>query len=137
MGLQDRVRIARRDAADPLLAGQYDVAYAASCLHDMANPVAVLQAMNRLTGDHGLSVVLESPVPEAFLGEGTVRAVERKLYGYSILHCLPVAMVEQPSAAIGTVMRPDTLRQLARQAGFRDIAMYRIDDWTALFQLRR
>jgi hypothetical protein len=137
MGVQERVRIAVRDAADPQLAGQYDVAYAAGCIHDMADPVAALQAMKQLTGDQGMSIVMEAPLPAAFLGEGTVRAVERKLYGYSLLHCLPVAMAEQPSAAIGTVMRPETLRQLARAAGFREIELVRIDDWTALFHLLR
>ncbi len=38
-----------------------------------------------------------------------------------MLHCLPVGMADQPSAATGTVMRPDTLRRYAREAGFRDV----------------
>jgi len=40
------------------------------------------------------------------------------MYGWSISHCLPAAMAEQPSAAIGTVIREGTVRQLAADAGF-------------------
>ena len=40
------------------------------------------------------------------------------MYAASILCCLPAGLSEQPSAATGTVMRPDTLRRSARQAGF-------------------
>jgi len=40
------------------------------------------------------------------------------MYGWSISHCLPVAMSEQPSEAIGTVIRPETVERCARAAGF-------------------
>ena len=30
------------------------------------------------------------------------------MYGWSIVHCLPASMAEQPSAAIGTVIRAKT-----------------------------
>jgi hypothetical protein len=43
------------------------------------------------------------------------------MYGFSILHCLPVGLVEQPSAATGTVMRSATLRHYAESAGFRTV----------------
>ena len=36
------------------------------------------------------------------------------MYGFSVLHCLPVGLEDQPSAATGTVMRADTLRGYAR-----------------------
>ena len=44
--------------------------------------------------------------------------IERMMYGWSVSHCLPVAMSEQPSAAIGTAIRPDVVRTCARDAGF-------------------
>ena len=43
------------------------------------------------------------------------------MYGWSVLHCLPVGMPERPSAQTGTVMRTDTLRHCAKEAGFRDV----------------
>ena len=44
--------------------------------------------------------------------------IERFLYAASVLHCLPVGMSEQPSAATGTAMRPDALCGYAAEAGF-------------------
>jgi Methyltransferase domain/Rv2258c-like winged HTH domain len=43
--VDDRVTFQVRDAGDPALAGQYDLALAFECIHDMANPVAALDAM--------------------------------------------------------------------------------------------
>ena len=37
--------------------------------------------------------------------------------------------VDQPSAGTGTVMRPDTLRRYAREAGFADIEILRLDNF--------
>jgi hypothetical protein len=47
--------------------------------------------------------------------------VERLMYGFSFLVCLPSGLSEQPSAATGTVMRPETLRRYATEAGFKDV----------------
>ena len=53
---------------------------------------------------------------------------ERLMYGFSVLHCLPVGMAEQPSAGTGTVMRPATLRHYATEAGFSGIETLPIDN---------
>ena len=45
----------------------------------------------------------------------------------SVLHCLPVGMAEEPSAATGTVMRTDTLRRYAHEAGFRTLEVLGIE----------
>ena len=39
-------------------------------------------------------------------------------YGFSVLHCLPVGMVGEGAAGTGTVMRADTVRRHAEEAGF-------------------
>jgi len=44
------------------------------------------------------------------------------------LHCLPVGMAEQPSAATGTVMRTETLRGYALEAGFNDVETLSIEN---------
>ncbi len=62
-------------------------------------------------------------------------AVERMLYGYSILICLPDSMSSQPSVATGTVMRPSTLRGYALEAGFSDIEVLPIE--TEFFRFYR
>ena len=49
------------------------------------------------------------------------------MYGWSITHCLPAAMAEQPSAAIGTVIREGTVRELAQAAGFGQVDVLDVD----------
>src|SRR5215216_2601975 len=118
-GVEDRVTMHARDAGDPQLAGQYDFALAVECIHDMADPVAVLSAMRRLVGPGGTVLIVDEHAADAFLPDG--KESERLLYGYSILHCLPVGMVDKPSVETGAVMRRATFRRYAEQAGFSQI----------------
>jgi 2-polyprenyl-3-methyl-5-hydroxy-6-metoxy-1,4-benzoquinol methylase len=115
-GVADRVTFQVRDAGDLDLAGQYDLALAFECIHDMADPVSVLRSMRRLVGPGGTVLIVDERVPDAFAPNGD--AVERAMYGFSVLHCLPVGMVEKPSAETGTVMRRPTFRRYAEEAGF-------------------
>lgn len=124
-GVADRVTFHQRDAGDPDLAGTYDFALAVECVHDMSDPVSVLSAMKRLVGEGGTALVVDEKVADRFTAPGD--EVERYMYGFSILHCLPVGMVDQPSAATGTVMRADTLRDYASRAGFRSIEVLPIE----------
>ena len=57
--------------------------------------------------------------------------VERLYFGFSVLHCLPVGMVGENAAGTGTVMREDTVRGFAEQAGFAecDVAPIESDVW--------
>ena len=118
-GVGDRVTMYARDAGDPALAGQYDLALAVECIHDMADPVSVLAAMRRLVGPGGTVLIVDERVPDAFAPNGD--EVDRMMYGFSVLHCLPVGMVDKPSVETGTVMRRATFRRYAEQAGFRQI----------------
>jgi hypothetical protein len=49
------------------------------------------------------------------------------MYGWSILHCLPVGMTDQGAAGTGTVMRTDTLRNYALEAGFHSVEVLPIE----------
>jgi len=131
--LTDRVQFHLRDAGDPQLAGRYDLVTAFECLHDMSQPVAALKAIRRLAGDTGAVLVVEERVGETFTASGN--DVEWMMYGWSVLHCLPVGKAEAPSAETGTVMRPDTLRGYAREAGFRRVDILPIDHF--FFRLYR
>jgi 2-polyprenyl-3-methyl-5-hydroxy-6-metoxy-1,4-benzoquinol methylase len=124
-GVADRVEFHHRDAGDPDLAGRYDFALAVECVHDMSDPVAVLSAMRRLVGAGGTVLIVDEKVADAFTAPGD--DVERYMYGFSILHCLPVGLVEQPSAATGTVMRSNTLRHYAAEAGFQSVEILPIE----------
>jgi 2-polyprenyl-3-methyl-5-hydroxy-6-metoxy-1,4-benzoquinol methylase len=125
-GLTDRVTFQVRDAADPELSGRYDLAIAIECIHDMSRPVETLQAMRSMVGNDGVVLVVDERVGEDFVAPSN--EIERLMYGYSILHCLPVGMAERPSAGTGTVMRPATLRRYATEAGFSRVEILPIEN---------
>jgi len=123
-----------RDAADPSLAGQYDLVTVFEALHDMAQPVSALRTMRRLLAPGGKVLVVDERVAEQFTAPGD--EVERLMYAYSVLCCLPAGMSETPSAGTGTVMRPDTLRTYAREAGFTQVEVLPIEhDFFRLYLL--
>ena len=125
-GVEDRVRFELRDAADPELEGSYDLVTVFEAVHDMPRPVEVLRALRDLTADGGAVVIADERVAESFTAPGD--EVERVMYGFSVLHCLPVGMADQPSVATGTAMRPDTLRGYAIEAGFREMEVLPIEN---------
>ncbi len=127
LGLQDRLTFDVRDAGDPELAGSYDFACAFECIHDMANPIAALAAMRRLVGPGGTVLIADERVADTF-DATTGDEIERLMYGFSVLHCLPVGMADEPSVGTGTVMRAGTFRAYAEQAGFRDVEILPIDN---------
>jgi hypothetical protein len=53
--------------------------------------------------------------------------VERLMYGYSLMCCLPDGLSTQPSAGTGTVMRPATLEGYAREAGFERVEVLPVE----------
>ena len=130
-GVADRVRFAVRDAADASLAGQYDLVTAFECIHDMADPVGALRTMRALAGERGAVIVMDEKVGESFAARND--DTEWFMYGFSVLHCLPVGMADQPSAETGTVMRAATFRRYALEAGFRDVEILPIDNFFYTF----
>ena len=115
-GLADRVRFEVGDAATLTADDTYDLVFCVEMLHDTSDPVGVLAGMRALCARGGAVLVVDERVAEQF----TLPAdpIERLLYSFSTLHCLPAGMAQQPSAATGTVMRPGTVRRYAAAAGF-------------------
>ncbi|HEU4427056.1 MAG TPA: class I SAM-dependent methyltransferase, partial [Pilimelia sp.] len=118
-GLGDRVSFHHADAA-ALGEGRFDAAFAFECIHDLPRPVDVLAAMRRAVVPSGLVVIMDEAVRDSFEVPGD--DVERLMYGFSVLICLPDGLAHPQSAGTGTVMRPDKLREYAREAGFADLA---------------
>lgn len=118
-GVEDRVTFELRDAGAPGKAASYHLVTAFETIHDMSDPVAALTAMHALVAPGGAVLVADERVAEAFTAPGD--EVERFMYGWSVLHCLPVGRVDPPALGSGTVMRPDTLRRYADQAGFSGV----------------
>jgi 2-polyprenyl-3-methyl-5-hydroxy-6-metoxy-1,4-benzoquinol methylase len=117
-GVADRARFEVRDAADPTIAGDYDLVMGIEMLHDMSDPVGILRTMKRLAGDNGTVLIVDERTADAFALPAT--EMERLFYTFSTLHCLAVSM-QDGGAGTGTVIRADTVRKYAADAGFSTV----------------
>lgn len=124
-GLGERVRPILRDASAADLGGPYDLITIFEALHDMNHPVQALRAARTSLADGGSVVVADERVAERFTAPGD--EIERLNYGFSVLHCLAVGLLDEDSAGTGTVMRPDTLRRYAADAGFDRVEVLPIE----------
>jgi SAM-dependent methyltransferase len=127
-GLADRVSFRHGDAAR--LAGEspYDAAFAFECVHDMPRPHEVLAAAREAVRADGLVVVMDEAVADEFTAPGD--ELERFMYAASLFVCLPDGLSSPPSRATGTVMRRSTLTTYAREAGFEDVDVLPIEDFS-------
>jgi 2-polyprenyl-3-methyl-5-hydroxy-6-metoxy-1,4-benzoquinol methylase len=123
-GVADRVTFTHADGAG-LADATYDAVFAFECVHDMPRPVDVLAAVERALAPDGFVVVMDEAVAETFSAPGD--DLERIMYGFSLLLCLPDGMSSPPSAGTGTVMRPDTLRRYAQEAGLTSFEILPIE----------
>ena len=124
-GLDGQVEFREGDAAE-LTGGPYDAAIIIEAVHDMANPVPVLRAIRDALIPGGSLIVVDERVAETFAAPGN--DLERFMYGWSITTCLPDGRSRSPSVATGTVMRPDTLRGYASEAGFSALEILPIEN---------
>ena len=124
-----------RDAGDPALAGAYDLVVVFEALHDMPRPVEALRTLRRMAGGTGAVLVVDEKVEERFTAPGS--DLERFNYGWSVLSCLASGMTGEEPAGTGAVMRPDTLRRYAKEAGFAAVEVVPVphDGWT-FYRLR-
>jgi 2-polyprenyl-3-methyl-5-hydroxy-6-metoxy-1,4-benzoquinol methylase len=128
-GVEDRVTFVCRDAADAELHGRYDLVTMFESLHDMSYPVDVLRTCRGLLTDGGSVVIGDELTADSFGPHAS--ELERLYYGFSILHCLPVGMIGEGAAGTGTVMRPASVEEYARAAGFTqfEVAPVEHDFW--------
>jgi SAM-dependent methyltransferase len=124
-GLADRVRPIVHDASDPQLPTRYDLITIFEALHDMNHPVEALRAARASLAEGGTVLIADERVADRFTAPGD--ELERFNYGWSILHCLAVGMLDEDSTGTGTAIRADTVRAYAGAAGFRRVEVLPID----------
>lgn len=130
-----RVTFTRKDAAEAGPEGAYDLVTIFEALHDMSYPVATLAAARRLVGADGVVLIGDERTSERF--DPAAGDLERLYYGFSVTHCLPVGMVGAGAAGTGTVMRADTVRRYATEAGFGHVEVLPIENEFWRFYLLR
>jgi 2-polyprenyl-3-methyl-5-hydroxy-6-metoxy-1,4-benzoquinol methylase len=128
-GVDERVRFHHRDAADAAFAERFDVVTIFEALHDMPRPAGVLRTIRGMLNNNGFVFIGDERTEESFTAPASDR--ERLYYGFSIMSCLPSGMVGPNPAGTGTLMRPDTLRRYATEAGFTRVEILPIenDSW--------
>ncbi|MGH9002202.1 MAG: class I SAM-dependent methyltransferase, partial [Acidimicrobiia bacterium] len=125
-GVTDRVRFEVQDVTDPAFGERFDLVFCCEVIHDLADPVGALAAMRRLAGDEGAVLVIDERADEEYTPSGDL--IQRLLYAFSILHCLPAGRDAETSAETGTVMRPSTFRGYAEAAGFTGVDELPVDN---------
>ncbi|HEY3210077.1 MAG TPA: methyltransferase domain-containing protein [Actinomycetota bacterium] len=125
-GLDGRVRFQARDVAELAGSEPYDLITVFEALHDMARPIEVLRVMRALVAEEGSVVVADERVGERF----AIPAEDQEVYvyGWSVVDCLSASMGDPSFAQTGAVMRPDTLRRYALEAGFGNLEVLSIED---------
>ncbi|HUR78352.1 MAG TPA: class I SAM-dependent methyltransferase [Acidimicrobiales bacterium] len=113
-GLVDRVRFEVRDAADPTINGAYDLVLSIEMLHDVPDPIGILQTMKRLAGGDGAILVADERTEDDFTLPAS--EMERFFYAFSTLHCLSVSLQDN-GVGTGTVIRVADVRRYADAAG--------------------
>lgn len=123
-GVGDRVRFELRDAADPTIDGDYDLVLAIEMLHDVPDPVGILRTMRHLASDAGTVLVADERTEDDFTVP--TNEMERFFYAFSTLHCLAVSM-QDGGVGTGTVLRAQTVRRYADEAGFSGVEILDVD----------
>jgi len=109
-GVADRVEFEVGDAARLAERGPFHLATIFAALHDMGDPIGVCgrYAARSPTAACCSSATIWSPADQ----------MERLQYGFSVLHCLPATMAENPVEAAGTALRSPTVARWAAESGF-------------------
>ena len=132
-GVAERVKFHKADAADAN--GSYDLVLICEALHDLPQPVAVLETARKLAGRDGTVIIMDENVAEKY--EAPANEIDRLMLGLSTWVCLPDSMSSQPSVATGTAMRPGTVRKYALAAGFTEVEILPIEnDLFRFYRLR-
>ena len=123
-GVSDRVTFDVVDASSGYGTGVYDLVLFFECVHDMAHPVQAIEQARLASKLDGTTIVMDERVADGLtVGDPT----ELFFATASVLWCLPQGRVDPTSEAVGTVMRPDRFRSIARTAGWSDIDVLPIE----------
>ena len=125
-GVFDRVTFHVEDVAALDINDEYDAVVGFEFVHDLPDPVSVLEAIRRIAKPGAPILVMDENVGHTFTGNRD--DVERTMYGFSLFLCLPDGMSHKGSVGTGTVIRLETMRSYARQAGFSDATIQPIEN---------
>jgi 2-polyprenyl-3-methyl-5-hydroxy-6-metoxy-1,4-benzoquinol methylase len=125
-GVADRITFHHSPIEKVGLTGSYDLVTAFECLHDMAYPIDALKKMRELAGTTGTVLIADEAAGDSL--EENCNFLGHLFYNFSVLHCLPQAMVFPGAAGTGTAIRPSKVQEYARAAGFQGVEVLPIEN---------
>ena len=114
-GLAERVTFLVQPLADFAAGPGFDLITACDCVHDFAQPVAMLREMRIRLKPDGTLFVIEPKVADNL--EDNLNPIATLFYGFSVFHCMTQSLA-QDGAGLGTCMGPAQTEALMREAGF-------------------
>lgn len=117
-GVADRVRFENRDAIAGLT-DQYDLITTFDVVHDLVDPLRVLQAIRQALAPGGTYLLLEMNGSDNL--EENAGPIGTILYGTSVMYCTPTSLANGGDG-LGTLGLPEPkVRQLCADAGFSSV----------------
>lgn len=125
-GLQDRVSFKQLKLPNESLPEEYDLITCFDVIHDTTNPRGVLKAIRNALKSDGTFFMLEIKSADNY--EKNKGAIGTVLYGYSVLYCMPTALLDD-GEGLGTMgMPPGRVTELCTEAGFSSVKLLPFED---------
>jgi len=133
-GLNGRLRFEEHDVLEGL-PGRYDLVTAFDVLHDLPEPVRVLEGIRTALGPEGVFLLLEINCSDRL--EENTGPFASILYGTSVLFCTPTSLAAGGDG-LGTMGLPEPkARALCEQAGFSRFRRLPVDNpFNVLYDVR-
>jgi ubiquinone/menaquinone biosynthesis C-methylase UbiE len=109
------------DANDDPLPDDASLAFITTfdCLHDMAHPARIMQAIRRAIAPDGTWLIADIKSKPSFEENMRDNPMAGMMYGFSVMSCMSSALSEPGGAGLGTLgFTEEVARTMTREAGF-------------------
>ena len=113
----------------------YDLVTSFDCLHDMGDPVGVARHVHDALTEDGCWLLVEPAAGDR--PEDNANPVGRMYYGFSTLLCVPNALSQNGTRALGAQAGPQVLAEVAREAGFTRFRCATATPFNHVYEVRR
>lgn len=124
---------------EPLPAdGSLDLVTTFDCIHDMAHPQPVIEAIRAALCDDGHWLLVDIRAGETLAENMALNPLASMLYGVSVLSCMSSALSEPGGLGLGTLGLPESrAREMAAAAGFTRFTPMAVDHaLNAFYEIR-
>ena len=98
------------------------------CLHDMTDPQGMADTVRSSLAEDGWWLLCDVKGRDSYRENVERNPMAALMYGFSVLHCLTVAMADGAEDGTGTVIRSETMRAYAGAAGFAEVEILPIEN---------